>query len=91
MTQGRLALPRQGQNAPTDGPEAVEADFARPVNVTTEVWAMIETMQEKHSHEDVTGRLWDVLMVAFAAIRSLMLLWQDGWRKDNRWKSGTDL
>lgn len=49
---------------------ATEAGFKWPFAMTAEVWAMIETIPETHSHEDPTGRLWDVLMVAFANIRT---------------------
>lgn len=43
---------------------ASEAGFRWSFAMTAEVWAMIETIPEKHSHEDVTGRLCDVLIVA---------------------------
>lgn len=49
---------------------ASEAGFRWPFAMTAEVWSMIETIPSKHSHEDVKGRLWDVLMVAFANIRT---------------------
>jgi hypothetical protein len=48
---------------------ASEAGFCWPVAVTAEVWGIIQTIPEKHRHEDPTGRLWDVLMVAWANIR----------------------
>lgn len=49
---------------------AKEAGFKWPFAMTAEVWAMIETIPETHSHEDPTGRLWDVLRVAFATVRT---------------------
>jgi len=48
--------------------EAKEAGFKWPFAMTSEVWGLIEDIPEKHSHEDVQGRLWDVLMVARATI-----------------------
>lgn len=50
---------------------ALEAGFNLPFAMTAEVWRMIEKIPEKYRHEDVQGRLWDVLMVArHAAIHS---------------------
>ena len=47
---------------------AKEAGFRWPFAMTAEVWAMIEDIPEKHGHEDIQGRLWDVLMLARVAI-----------------------
>ena len=49
---------------------ASEAGFKWPFAMTTEAWALIEDIPESHAHEDIKGRLWDVLTVAFAMIRS---------------------
>jgi len=49
---------------------AREAGFLWPFAMTAEVWTMIEPIPKKFSHEDIAGRLWDVLMVARASIRS---------------------
>ena len=49
---------------------AKEAGFRWPFAMTREVWELIENIPEAHSHEDVQGRLWDVLMVAKASIRA---------------------
>jgi hypothetical protein len=48
---------------------AREAGFLWPFAMTAEVSSLIEQIPKKHSHEDVAGRLWDVLMVARASIR----------------------
>jgi len=50
---------------------AREAGFLWPFAMTAEVWGLIERIPKKYSHEDITGRLWDVLMVARASIRRL--------------------
>ena len=47
---------------------AKEAGFKWPFAMTCEVWDLIEDIPERYSHEDVQGRLWDVLMVARASI-----------------------
>jgi len=49
---------------------AREAGFLWPFAMTAEVWNLIERIPKKYSHEDIAGRLWDVLMVARASIRS---------------------
>ena len=43
---------------------AREAGFRWPLALTAEVWSIIENIPEKYGHEDIQGRLWDVLMVA---------------------------
>ena len=43
---------------------AKEAGIKWPVAVTAEVWALIEDIPDSHAHEDIQGRLWDVLWVA---------------------------
>ena len=48
---------------------AREAGFLWPFAMTAEVWSLIEQIPKKYSHEDIAGRLWDVLMVARASIR----------------------
>ena len=48
---------------------AREAGFRCAFAMTAEVWGLIEHIPRKHCHEDVAGRLWDVLMVARASIR----------------------
>ena len=47
---------------------AREAGFKYPFAMTAEVWSLIEQIPPKFSHEDVQGRLWDVLMMARHAI-----------------------
>ena len=49
---------------------AREAGFLWPFAMTAEVWNLIENIPRRYSHEDIAGRLWDVLMVARASIRS---------------------
>ena len=49
---------------------AREAGFRWPVAVTAEVWALIEQIPDQYSHEDVQGRLWDVLYMLHMAIKS---------------------
>ena len=48
---------------------AKEAGFKWPFAMTAEVWSLIENIPKKFAHEDVQGRLWDVLMMARHAIR----------------------
>ncbi len=49
---------------------AKEAGFVVPVAITREVWTRyVEWSEEKGSHQDETGRLWDVLFMAFIAMR----------------------
>ena len=43
---------------------AKEAGFKWPFAMTAEVWQLIEQIPPNYSHEDIEGRLWDVLMVA---------------------------
>jgi hypothetical protein len=49
---------------------AREAGFLWPVAVTTAVWALIAQIPDAYSHEDVQGRLWDVLYMLHMAIKS---------------------
>jgi hypothetical protein len=49
---------------------AREAGFKWPFAMTAEVWSLIKNIPEAHSHEDVQGRLWDVLMVARTTIKT---------------------
>jgi hypothetical protein len=42
-------------------PTAAEAGFRFPVAVTSDLMAAIETIPQKYSHEDIEGRLWDVM------------------------------
>jgi len=48
---------------------AREAGFVWPVAVTAAVWQQIEAIPPSQSHQDVTGRLWDVLYMGRQAIR----------------------
>jgi hypothetical protein len=48
---------------------AQEAGFVFPVAVTKNLWEDLNAIPEAYSHEDVIGRLWDVLMVAKLAVR----------------------
>ena len=43
---------------------AREAAFKWPLAMTAEVWALIEQIPVKYRHEDIQGRLWDVLTIA---------------------------
>ena len=47
---------------------AHEAGFKWPVALTAEVWALIENIPQEHCHEDIQGRLWDVLWMGRLAI-----------------------
>ncbi|MCA9366757.1 hypothetical protein KC887_00630 [Candidatus Kaiserbacteria bacterium] len=64
-----------GQQAIEDGllvevtETAREAGFNWPVALTAEVWADIQAIPASQSHQDVSGRLWDVLSMLFFAIR----------------------
>lgn len=49
---------------------AKEAGFQFPFAMTAAVWSLIENIPGKYGHEDIAGRLWDVLMVAKASIRA---------------------
>jgi hypothetical protein len=48
---------------------AREVGMIWPVALTTEVWRLIEQIPDQHSHEDVWGRLWDVLWMLRCAIK----------------------
>jgi hypothetical protein len=48
---------------------AQEAGFVYPVAVTEALWRDIETIPPGFEQEDVLGRLWDVLIVGWAAIQ----------------------
>jgi len=48
---------------------AREAGFVWPVAVTAAVWQQIEAIPPSQSHQDVTGRLWDILWMGYMAIR----------------------
>jgi hypothetical protein len=50
-------------------PAAVEAGFGFPVAVTGDLMTAIETIPPRYSHEDVQGRLWDVLWIASLSAR----------------------
>jgi hypothetical protein len=50
---------------------AREAGFVWPVTVTAAVWQQIEAIPPSQSHQDVTGRLWDVLFMGHMAIRGI--------------------
>jgi hypothetical protein len=45
-------------------PAALQAGFRFPVAVTAALMAVVETIPEQYSHEDIEGRLWDVLWMA---------------------------
>ena len=53
---------------------AREAGFRYPVALTAEAWAECVAWEQEDSqrqtHQDVTGRLWDVLWMASVAIRA---------------------
>ena len=49
---------------------AREAGFVYPVAVTAALWKDINAIPEAYSIEDTKGRLWDVLSMARAAIKS---------------------
>jgi hypothetical protein len=50
-------------------PTAVEAGFRFPTAVTGDLMAAVETIPQQYSHEDIEGRLWDVLWMASQAAR----------------------
>lgn len=56
------------------GSMAQEAGFKWPVAITADAWAesvaWSEDDSEKQIHQDLSGRLWDVLFMASHAIRS---------------------
>jgi hypothetical protein len=49
---------------------ASEAGFAYPVAVTRALWEDIQAIPPAYSHEDVQGRLWDILHMAWVAVRT---------------------
>ena len=42
-------------------PTALEAGFRFPVAATAALMAAVETVPRQYSHEDIEGRLWDLL------------------------------
>ena len=48
---------------------AREVGFVYPVAVTKTLWEDINAIPAAYGHEDVEGRLWDVLMMALMAVR----------------------
>ena len=48
---------------------AQEAGFVWPVAITQGLWATINDIPKSKSYQDVQGRLWDVLYMAFLAAR----------------------
>ena len=50
-------------------PTALEAGFRFSVAVTAALMAAVETFPQQYSHEDIEGRLWDVLWTASLAAR----------------------
>jgi hypothetical protein len=50
-------------------PIALEAGFRFPVAATAALMAAVETIPQQYSHEDIEGRLWDVLWIASLAAR----------------------
>jgi hypothetical protein len=50
-------------------PTTAAAGFRFPVAVTSDLMAAIETIPQKYSHEDIEGRLWDVLGIASLSAR----------------------
>jgi hypothetical protein len=50
-------------------PTALEAGFRFPVAATAALIAAVETIPQHYSHEDMEGRLWDVLWMAAVAAR----------------------
>ncbi len=54
----------------TSQKKAREAGFRWPVAVTAAVWTLIEDIPERNTgFQSIDGRLWDVLWMAFCAIR----------------------
>lgn len=47
---------------------AREAGIKYPVALTSAVWGIIENIPEKYKHEDIQGRLWDVVWMLRMAI-----------------------
>jgi hypothetical protein len=50
-------------------PTALEAGFRFPLAVTAALMTALETIPQQYSHEDIEGRLWDVLWMASLAAR----------------------
>lgn len=48
---------------------ARQVGFRFPVAITRSVWAAIESIPERYSHEDISGRTHDVLWMAYLAAR----------------------
>jgi hypothetical protein len=48
---------------------AREVGIIWPVAVTADVWGLIEQLPAQYAHEDVQGRLWDVLWMLRCAIK----------------------
>ncbi len=48
---------------------AQEAGWKYPVAVTAALWSVIKTIPAKYPHEDVQGRLWDVIWMATLSAR----------------------
>lgn len=44
-----------------------EAGFKAPVAVTSAVWSLIENIPPSKKFQDVQGRLWDVLIMAWSS------------------------
>jgi hypothetical protein len=50
-------------------PTALEAGFRFPVAATAALMATVETIPQQYPHEDIEGRLWDLLWMAYIAAR----------------------
>ena len=50
-------------------PTALQAGFRFSVAATAALMAAVETVPRQYSHEDIEGRLWDLLWVASIAAR----------------------
>jgi hypothetical protein len=50
-------------------PTALKAGFRFPVAVTAALMAALDMIPQQYSHEDIEGRLWDVLWMASLAAR----------------------
>ena len=50
-------------------PTALEAGFRFPVAATAALMAAVETIPQQFPHEDIEGRLWDLLWMASIAAR----------------------
>jgi hypothetical protein len=50
-------------------PTALEAGFRFPVATTAALMAAVETVPQQYSHEDIEGRLGDLLWMASLAAR----------------------